>query len=203
MKQHPERLSEFSKSIDDTVDYAAKILEDLKTMTKPSEFHPLPTSLNDVVTQSLELVDLNANISLVIKFSDLPEVSIDPFRIRRVIDNLVKNAIEAMPMGGTLTIKTNLVGEFAEVCVADTGVGLSENEKINLFKPFYTTKKSGTGLGLIICKQAVAMHRGEILIESKQGFGTIFTVRLPVLFIFYLILAAFANYNEIIWDYSF
>ena len=180
LKQHPERLSEFSKSIDDTVDYAAKILEDLKSMTKPSEFHPLPTSLNDLVTQSLELVDINANISLVKKFGDLPEVSIDPFRIRRVVDNLVKNAIEAMPMGGTLTIKTNLVGRFAEVSVGDNGVGFSENEKINLFKPFYTTKKSGTGLGLIICKQAVTMHGGEIFIESKQGFGTIFTVRLPV-----------------------
>jgi signal transduction histidine kinase len=179
IKQHPEKACEFTQSIDDGVDYASKILEDLKSMTKPSEFNPLPTSLNDLVGQSLEDVNSIKNVSLVKKFGDLPKMSVDPFRIRRVIDNLVKNAIEAMPSGGTLTIKTRLINGFAEVSVGDTGVGMSEKDKANIFKPFYTTKRSGTGLGLIICKQAIEMHGGEIYLKSKQGVGSIFTIRLP------------------------
>ena len=180
IKQHPERANEYTQSIDTSIDYAAKILEDLKSMTKPSEFDPVPTYLNELIKQSLETVNIATNINLIKDLGDLPRFSIDPFRIRRVIDNLVKNAIEAMPGGGTLTIKTKSEGGFAEVSVGDTGVGLSEKDKANIFKPFYTTKKSGTGLGLIICKQAIEMHGGEISLESKQGIGSIFTIRLPI-----------------------
>ena len=179
IKQHPERVTEYTQSIDTSVDYAAKILEDLRSMTKPSEFNPVPTYLNELIRQSLETANIGTNISLVKDLEDLPKFSIDPFRIRRVIDNLVKNALEAMTNGGTLTIKTRSFSGFAEVSVGDTGVGLSDKDKVNIFKPFYTTKKSGTGLGLIICKQAIEMHGGEIFLDSEPGIGSIFTIRLP------------------------
>ncbi len=179
IKQHPEKAYEVTQSIDKSVEYATKILEDLKSMTKPSEFHPLLTSLNYLVDQSLETVNLPNNVIVVKILGDLAKVSVDPFRIRRVIDNLVKNAIEAMPNGGTLTLKTRLIDGFAELSIEDTGVGMSEKDKANIFKPFYTTKRSGTGLGLVICKQAIEMHGGEINIESKHGSGSIFTIRLP------------------------
>jgi PAS domain S-box-containing protein len=179
IKQHPEKACEFTQSIDDGVDYASKILEDLKSMTKPSEFHPMPTYLNDLIDQSLEAANTPRNITVVKQLGQLPKLSLDPFRIRRVVDNLVKNAIEAMMDGGTLTLRTSLFDGFVEVKVSDTGVGLSEKDQTNLFKPFYTTKKSGTGLGLIICKQAVEMHGGSISLESGLGSGSTFTIRIP------------------------
>ena len=95
---------------------------------------------------------------------------------------LVLNAVDAMPRGGNLTIRTRLVPERGEVrlAVKDDGTGILPEARSNLFEPFYTTKDRGTGLGLAISKGIVERHRGRIEVESEAGCGSTFTVALPL-----------------------
>ncbi|RCK79578.1 MAG: [FeFe] hydrogenase large subunit, fused to signal transduction histidine kinase [Candidatus Ozemobacter sibiricus] len=115
---------------------------------------------------------------------DLPPCLLDPVQIRQALTNLINNAIEAMPNGGVLTVAVRPLPERqqVEVTIADTGVGIPEENLSKLFTPFYTTKGigKGTGLGLAITYGIVKMHRGTITVQSKPGEGTRFTIVLPV-----------------------
>jgi signal transduction histidine kinase len=111
---------------------------------------------------------------------DLPPVSGDPVLLRRVIENLVLNAIDAMPQGGKLTFRTELNHQFAVFELADTGNGLTQEECDRIFTPYYTTKQHGTGLGLAIVQSVVSDHKGSISVSSTKNFGTTFHVELPL-----------------------
>ncbi len=105
---------------------------------------------------------------------------IDCDRMGQVFINLILNAIDAMPGGGRLDITVRTTDtNCTEVLFADTGTGIPESDMNRLFKPFFTTKKNGSGLGLAISKRIVEEHRGRLLVESRPGKGTLFTVRLP------------------------
>jgi signal transduction histidine kinase len=94
--------------------------------------------------------------------------------------NLFKNALEAMPPGGLLTVGLKIQGDFLELTVEDTGQGITpENLKL-LFTPFFSTKEGGTGLGLTICRGLIEQHHGEISIDSKVGRGTTCLIHLPL-----------------------
>jgi signal transduction histidine kinase len=110
----------------------------------------------------------------------LPPVPADRDLLARALGNLVANALEAMPDGGTLAVKTRAVGEGVALEVSDTGPGLTEEQRTRLFTPYYTTKKGGTGLGLAIVQGIVSDHGGRIQVESAPGAGTTFTLVLPV-----------------------
>ena len=111
---------------------------------------------------------------------NLPLIPIDPAQIKQALVNLVKNAIQAMTKGGQLTLRTNRAGDGVVVTVADTGGGIPE-EKINrIFEPFYTTKKKGSGLGLMIVQRIVREHGGRIELESRVHQGTTFRIWLPL-----------------------
>jgi len=112
--------------------------------------------------------------------SELPPVAGDPVLLRRVIENLVLNAIDAMPKGGKLTFRTELNHQFAVFEISDTGQGLTREECDRLFTPYYTTKKHGTGLGLAIVQSVVSDHHGSITVSSTKNFGTTFHVELPL-----------------------
>jgi signal transduction histidine kinase len=106
-------------------------------------------------------------------------VTFDWVKIRRVLNNLIRNAVEAMPEGGELGVSCEVHGDNLVLTISDTGVGILDEEMENLFKPFYTTKSNGMGLGLAYCKRAVEAHGGTITVESEVGKRTSFTVRLP------------------------
>jgi signal transduction histidine kinase len=110
----------------------------------------------------------------------LPRVSGDPTLLRRVMENLVLNAIDAMPNGGKLTLRTRMEGKVAVFEIGDTGKGLTREECDRLFTPYYTTKQHGTGLGLAIVQSVVSDHHGRVTVSSKQGQGTTFKVELPL-----------------------
>lgn len=112
--------------------------------------------------------------------TDVPPVSGDPVLLRRVVENLVLNAIDAMPKGGTLTFRTRMDDKFAIFELSDTGAGLTEEECDRLFTPYYTTKQHGTGLGLAIVQSVVSDHKGRITVSSKKDQGTTFHVELPL-----------------------
>src|SRR5579884_69049 len=103
----------------------------------------------------------------------------DPLQLTRALRNLVLNAMDAMPDGGTLRIRTERLDEMVRIEVSDTGQGLTEEEAARLFTPYYTTKKHGTGLGLAIVQSVVSDHDGRISVTSEPGRGATFTIDLP------------------------
>ena len=110
----------------------------------------------------------------------LPELNFDARQILQVLINLFKNALEAMPRGGEITVTTRARGGSVEVVVADTGEGMPPEVAANIFQPYFTTKAKGTGLGLAISQNIVQEHGGALTVESTPGRGTAFTIRLPL-----------------------
>jgi two-component system, NtrC family, nitrogen regulation sensor histidine kinase NtrY len=121
-----------------------------------------------------------------LELESLPPVTGDPALLRRVIENLVLNAIDAMPKGGTLTFRTRLVDadglnhQAAVFEISDTGHGLTPEECERLFTPYYTSKQHGTGLGLAIVQSVVSDHHGKITVSSTKNLGTTFRIELPL-----------------------
>jgi two-component system, NtrC family, nitrogen regulation sensor histidine kinase NtrY len=112
--------------------------------------------------------------------STLPEIDADPELLHRVFANLVLNAMDAMPQGGTLSLRTLQQGDRIRIEVSDSGVGLTPEESARLFTPYYTTKQHGTGLGLAIAQSVISDHHGTITVESVQGHGAKFVIELPL-----------------------
>ena len=122
----------------------------------------------------------SARIHFKTDIADEPmPLMVDPELLHRALSNLVLNAMDAMPDGGTLTISAHPKGEAVELRVADTGEGLTPEECERLFTPYYTTKQHGTGLGLAIVQSVVADHAGTIAVESRAGGGATFIITLP------------------------
>jgi signal transduction histidine kinase len=99
--------------------------------------------------------------------------------LRRALLNLVQNAADAMPQGGTVTLTGQSTATRVQLCVQDTGIGIAAERLEQIFEPLYTTKPGGTGLGLYIVREIVAAHGGQVTVESVEGQGTTFTITLP------------------------
>ncbi len=110
----------------------------------------------------------------------LPPVTFDPKQVHQVLINLLKNALEAMPQGGEITITSRVQGGKVEISIADTGEGMSPEVAANIFQPYFTTKEKGTGLGLAICQGIIQEHGGTLSVASTPGRGTTFTIQLPL-----------------------
>jgi signal transduction histidine kinase len=109
-----------------------------------------------------------------------PEVFVDIGQMNRVFENIIKNAVEAMPKGGKLEIKSEKVSDALKVTFRDDGEGISKENLSKLGSPLFTTKAKGVGMGLAICKRLVEAHGGSISVESKEKIGTCVTVTLPI-----------------------
>jgi two-component system nitrogen regulation sensor histidine kinase NtrY len=166
-------------------------INNLKTIIgRFSEFSKMPQperrpiQMNDVATSVMrvfraQLQDKN-NISVRTEFADaLPEILGDADLLHRALQNLVLNAIDAMPQGGELAIRTRTLLSAIEISVSDTGSGLTPEECERLFTPYYTTKQHGTGLGLAIVQSVVSDHGGKISVDSAKDKGTTFRIELP------------------------
>ncbi len=119
-------------------------------------------------------------IRLKTELSELKTVCINPSDLREVLTNLIFNAIDAMPCGGVLTIKTEDVGEWILCYVSDTGIGIAPEIRNRIFDPFFTTKRQGTGIGLSVSYAIMESHGGSLTVDSIPGEGTTFTIALPV-----------------------
>jgi two-component system, sporulation sensor kinase E len=151
---------------------------------RPAALQVKLASLNDVVAKTLDLLRPEVeNRGIVIKTKlarQLTATPIDATQLQQVLVNLVKNASQAMTTGGTLTLQTGENSDGVWVSVADTGGGIPQEQLNRIFEPFYTTKKKGTGLGLMIVQRIVRAHNGRIELESHVGKGTTFRVWLPL-----------------------
>lgn len=150
---------------------------------RPSAPQLASGSLNDVARETLELLRPEMeNRGLTVKEKlarRLPLSPMDQSQIKQVLVNLIKNAMQAMTRGGTLTVQSGSVGDTVWISVGDTGGGIAQDEINHIFEPFYTTKKKGTGLGLMIVQRIVSRHGGRIELESHVGQGTTFRIHLP------------------------
>jgi PAS domain S-box-containing protein len=151
---------------------------------RPAPLQLKLASLNDIVEKTVELLRPeieNRGLALKIKLMrNLTATQIDPTQLQQVLVNLVKNATQAMTTGGRLTLQTGESGDGVWVSVADTGGGIPQEQINRIFEPFYTTKKKGSGLGLMIVQRIVRAHNGRIELESRLGSGTTFRVWLPL-----------------------
>jgi signal transduction histidine kinase len=142
---------------------------------------PRPTDVNAVVQTVLALHRARAGAVRVEAALDprLPEIAADPDLLGRAIGNLVANALEAMPDGGSLRVSTAAADESVKIEVQDDGPGIPEEQRTRLFVPYFTTKKGGTGLGLAIAQGIVSDHGGRVEVRTAPGSGTTVTLILP------------------------
>jgi hypothetical protein len=126
------------------------------------------------------LIEVPENIEMLDSTEDKLRIQVDVDKIVRVFINIIKNAIEAMPEGGTLTITSKESDGNLEIAFADTGTGMTKEIMEKLWTPLLTKRAKGIGLGLPICKRIIDAHGGNINVESTVGKGTTFTVILPV-----------------------
>ena len=124
------------------------------------------------------MVQVPENVEIVNNLLVEQTLTADPDKIKRVFINLIKNAIDAMPNGGKLTIGGKLKGNF-EISFEDTGMGIADDVLPKLFAPLFTTKAKGMGFGLAICKRIVEAHGGSITVKTEKNRGTTFTLTLP------------------------
>jgi signal transduction histidine kinase len=144
-----------------------------------------PVDLNVMVRSVVQLFQgqfqrENGPIKTVLELASVPPLNADPVLLRRVLENLVLNAIDAMPQGGNLTFRTFIADRLAVFELSDTGVGLTPEECERLFTPYYTSKQHGTGLGLAIVQSVISDHKGRITVSSQKQHGTTFHIELPL-----------------------
>jgi len=161
----------------------AGIIERMRDFYRPPRGELAPCDLNRLLEETLTITSLNSrHIAIQVIFTpapDLPPVVGSGDQLRQVLLNLLLNAVDAMPGGGTLTVRTIAGPKVALVEIQDSGVGIPEEIRAHLFEPFFTTKPTGTGLGLSISAHIVTQHSGQIEVESELGAGSTFRVALP------------------------
>ncbi len=164
--------------ISDQIFYMDKIVGDLQDYARPivpeREEIVVEKLIEDVV-QSLPHTD---GVRIATEVPDL-QLMADPHLMHRVLANLILNAVQAMPDGGTVTVSASTNDGSVAISVHDTGIGIPNDAKDKLFKPLFTGKAKGTGLGLAVVKRIVDAHAGQITVESEVGKGSTFTVNLP------------------------
>jgi PAS domain S-box-containing protein len=174
-------LQESLRVIGEQAVYMDKIVSDLQAFVRPIKIDKIPFNLKGLVGEVLASVDTPANIIVQTQIKpNFPQVKADPQLLKRVLTNLVTNAVQAMPKGGKLTLRSQIdSGGQLSVSIKDTGIGIPEEIKPQIFMPLFTTKPRGQGFGLAVCKRVMEAHGGTISFESQDGKGTIFTIHFP------------------------
>jgi two-component system NtrC family sensor kinase len=164
----------------------SEMLRNMLSFSKPEEETRKKINVNELLEGILLMMEKQmkeANVKVVTRFKpEIPEIMASTNQMRQVILNLFKNAKEAMPRGGTLTVRTEKEDTKVLIRIQDTGAGIPEEIRNKIFEAFFTTKQKvkGVGLGLSVCYGIIKDHGGEIRVDSKEGRGTTFTISLPI-----------------------
>ncbi|HKN18754.1 MAG TPA: ATP-binding protein [Dissulfurispiraceae bacterium] len=184
MEDEDEFKKESLQTISFHVNRISGILKQLSGFTKMPAGESKECSINDTIDTALNLIQYDKkakNISIVkILSPDLPELVTDANQLSQVFVNLILNAIDAMPGGGTLTVTSSIRDNMLAIQFQDTGSGIRKEDISKIFDPFYTTKEKGTGLGLAVSYNITKKMNGMLTVKSELGKGTTFTVMLPV-----------------------
>ncbi len=177
-RQNSEVAAMFS-IIDKSIDHANSIINDLLEYSVELRLLLVQSTPKRLMAKALQVMLLPSNIQLVDLTTDVP-FKVDETKVVRVFTNLIKNAIDAMPAGGTLEVKSWQENGYVHISFSDTGEGIPPDTLKKLFTPLFTTKAQGMGFGLSISKRIVEAHGGKISVDSRQGQGTTFTVTFPL-----------------------
>jgi signal transduction histidine kinase len=175
-----ERVHSRLTTIERELRRAEQIIKTLLAFARTGEPNREPADLNQLVREVVGVIDLLPNIALDLRLDPgLPPLAVDRAQLFQVLENLIRNAIQAMPGGGRVTVSSESTGNGCRLSVSDTGPGIPPDLHATIFEPLVTTKSSGTGLGLALCKRVVEAHGGRISIESAPGQGATFRIDLP------------------------
>lgn len=173
-------MAESIANIEKDVDYINKIVQDLQDFSKPIKPVAKVTNIRDIVDEILAKNNLPENIVVTSRISEEAHRFIsDPDLLKRIVTNLISNAVQAMPKGGKLAIHARPMADEMLLSVEDTGVGIPEEARAKLFTPLFTTKSKGQGFGLAVIKRMTEALGGSVTFESEVGKGTKFIIHLP------------------------
>ena len=175
-----ERAEEMLEVIAKEIEHSNKIVEDLLEYSSKLRLEPRETTPRSIVESAMALGKVPSNIQVTNLTSQEPRIMIDVENIKRVIVNLVRNAVDAMPNGGKVIITSRETKGEVSFSFTDTGTGMTKETMKRMWSPLFTTKPKGMGFGLAICKRIVEAHGGSIFAESTVGEGSTFTVTLPI-----------------------
>ncbi len=170
-------------AVEKNIDRASAIAQELLQFSRQRESEFVPLNINDVINGSLTLMQHRLKrVKMDQNMESVPDIMGDTGKLEQVFINLLSNALEAMPDGGTISLNTLQKDGMVVVRIADTGAGIAAENLSQVFDPFFTTKEigSGTGLGLSICYGIINQHRGRINVSSIVGQGTRVTIKIPV-----------------------
>ena len=179
---NPERL-EFLTIILDEIERVNNIVEDFMVLAKPKvieleEKNIVPVIKNVVLLLEFEARKKNVRLSFDCK-QEIIQIECDENRLKQVFLNFIKNGIEAMPNGGELNVQAVIHEKNVQISIHDTGIGIPKEKLEKLGEPFYTTKKNGNGLGLMVSFKIIENHNGQVFVESEPNKGTTFNIILP------------------------
>ena len=175
-----EKTREMFGLIEKDIQHANKIITDLLEYSREIRLEMTETTPKSIIKEALSLVEIPKNVKVIDSTQNKPKIKMDIDKMKRVFANIIKNAVEAMPEGGKLTISTKESDGNVEIMFIDTGIGIAKEVIEKIWTPFFTTKAEGMGLGLPICKRIIEAHDGKISVESIVGEGTTFAVTIPV-----------------------
>lgn len=183
-EEHGEIDKRYIQIIVREIDRLEKILADVLCFANPANPHCKPVDLNSALQSTFEILGFELeqnNIVIEQRLEDqLPRLWLDEDQIIRVFINVIKNSIQAMPEGGTITVATMREDQWVRVEVADTGTGISDEDIEKVFNPFFTSKSTGSGLGLTLSAQIVKNHGGSIEVYNKEPNGITFIIKFPM-----------------------
>jgi signal transduction histidine kinase len=179
-----EAIKDFKDVVPRQLDRINEIVEKLLTLSRPPKLEKKKIDINVLLNEIVRLVEkqaLKQRVEIVKSFEDLPQTLADPEQLTQAFLNLILNAIQSMPDGGQIEIRTKFMGtDRIVVEIIDNGMGIPKEKRSKIFDPFYTTKAGGSGLGLSVTQKIIIDHHGKIEVDSEVGKGTAFTVVLPI-----------------------
>ncbi|MBD3404543.1 MAG: PAS domain-containing protein [Candidatus Lokiarchaeota archaeon] len=162
------------------IDSCNRIIEGLLDYARPKKSEYKFVNLRSIILESLETVEIPDTVEVIKQLDETPSTFVDPHQIKIAFINLITNAIQAMKEGGKLTITLEEKDNQIIIVVADTGIGIAEENLDKVFRPLFTTKTHGIGFGLSIVKNLIFANNGTIELDSQEGIGTTFTIRIAV-----------------------
>lgn len=180
-----EMLNEFLSIIEDETKRLNDIVTSFLRFSRPVPLELQISNINSLIKETVNLIRQEAtenNIEVIMSLDEkIPSFFFDPQQLKQAILNLIVNALDATSEGGTIKISTNMYDTKVNLIISDTGIGIDEDIIQDIFKPFFTTKTRGSGLGLACVERIVKDHGGDINVSSKKGSGTKFTITLPII----------------------
>ena len=179
IRTNPNNTNTYLSYIEEAVKHSNEMLNELNMSVKEMTLKLEEITLEEIIDEASLQIKVSNNINFKKIVKTKVKLNLDKLKFVRVFNNIIKNAIEAMPDGGNLTIIVDENKDEVITKIIDTGMGMSQDKLNNLFRPFQSDKSKGMGLGLMFCKNVVDKHSGQITVDSVIGKGTTFTIKLP------------------------